>query len=79
MKMISIAVSEDDYEAFREASRRGEGSIAQLIREAMALFREERLRPRTPLREVPALPGHRALGELPSRAEVYDEIYGEGR
>jgi hypothetical protein len=77
MKTVSISVSEADYEAFREAARKSERSIAQLVREAMAFYREERLQPRTRLREVPVLPGHRPLGELPSRAELYEEIFRE--
>lgn len=75
MKTVSISVSESDYEVFRRASLASDRSIAQLIREAMALFREERLDARTPLLEVPALAGHRALTELPSRTELYDEVF----
>ena len=78
MKTISLSVSEDDYETFRDAARDSARSIAQLIREAMAFYREERLRPRTRLEEVPVLPGHRPLGDLPSRAELYDEIFASG-
>lgn len=79
MKTVSLSVSEEDYEAFREAARRGERSIAQLVREAMAFYREHRLQPRTRLEDVPALAGHRPLGELPSRAELYDEVFPERR
>jgi len=35
------------------------------------------LRPRTPAGatiELPLLPGHQLVGELPSRAEIYDEM-----
>lgn len=74
MRTVSISVSEADYEVFREAARASRRSIAQLVREAMVLYRQERLQPRTPLREVPVLPGHRLLGDLPSRAEIHDEI-----
>ena len=77
MKTVSISVSEADYEAFREAARKRDRSIAQLVREAMAFYREERLHPRTRLQEVPVLPGHRPLGELPSRGELYEEIFRE--
>lgn len=77
MKTVSISVSEADYEVFREAAKESQRSIAQLVREAMAFYRQERLQPRTPLREVPVLPGHRLVGELPSRSEIYDEIAAE--
>jgi hypothetical protein len=75
MKTISVAVSESDYDAFREAARRRDRSIAQLIRDAMARYRETELEPRTPLRSVPVLPGHSPVGKLPSRSELYDEIF----
>lgn len=75
MKTISVGVSEDDYEAFRgEAERRGD-SIARLIREAMAAYRAARIDPRQPLRDVPVLIGHRQRSDLPSRAEIYEEVF----
>ena len=43
MKAISVSVSKEDYEAFRRGSRRFKRPIAQLIREAMADYRKERL------------------------------------
>lgn len=75
MKTISVAVSESDYDAFRQAARQRDRSIAQLIRDAMARYRETELEPRSPLRSVPVLPGHRPVGALPSRSELYDEIF----
>ena len=77
MKTISIAVSEKDYEAFRREARARQRSIAQLIREAMELYRRERLEERTHLNVLPVLAGHRPLTNLPSRSEVYKEIFGE--
>ena len=77
MKTISLAVSEDDYAVFREAAERDNRSIAQLIRDAMALYRAQRLEPRSRLDDVPVLLGHRPLGELPSREDLYDEAFGE--
>lgn len=77
MKSISLGVLESDYEAFRDASRQSDRSIAQLIREAMALYREERLTPRTALREIPVLAGHRPVGDLPRRSEIYGEIFDD--
>lgn len=77
MKTISVAVSESDYEAFRKAARLRDRSIAQLIRDAMARFRETELQPRSPLRSVTVLPGHRPVGDLPSRSELYDEVFEE--
>lgn len=77
MKTISVSVSADDYEAFRRGARRARRPIAQLIREAMALYRQERLEERSRLDDVPVLVGPRPLAPLPGRADIYDEIFGE--
>lgn len=77
MKTISVAISEPDYEAFRRAAARQGRPIAQLIREAMATYRAERLHEPTPLRDLPVLVGHRPSGPLPERADVWDEIASE--
>jgi len=75
MKTISLSVSESDYEAYRKASKKQNRSIALLIREAMAEYRASKLREQSRLTDVPALPGHRLIGNLPSREEIYDEIF----
>lgn len=75
MKTISVSVLDADYESFRQASRVQGRPIAQLIREAMSLYRREHIEPRTPLRHVPMLPGHRLVAELPTRAALYDEVF----
>lgn len=77
MKAISVSISETDYEAFQKAARREDRSAAELIREAMAFYRAERLERRTPLLDLPLLPGHRPVTDLPSREEVYDEIFDQ--
>ncbi|HYN05405.1 MAG TPA: ribbon-helix-helix protein, CopG family [Vicinamibacteria bacterium] len=78
MKTISVSVSKDDYDAFRRGARRGKRSIAQLIREAMALYRQEHLEEKSRLLELPVLVGHRPLSPLPGRAVLYDEIFADG-
>lgn len=76
MKTISVSVSKDDYEAFRRGSKRLQRSIAQLIREAMAAYREERLEQKSRLSELKVLVGHRPLASLPARGELYEEMFG---
>ena len=76
MKAISLSVLESDYEAFQEAAAREGLPVARLIREAMALYRVEHLAKRTHLHDLPVLVGHRLTTDLPSRDEVYDEIFG---
>ena len=76
MKTISVSVSKVDYEAFRRGSKRLQRPIAQLIREAMALYREERLEQKSRLSELPVLVGHTPLAGLPTRGELYEEVFG---
>jgi hypothetical protein len=75
MKTISVSVSETDYDAFREAAKRQHRSIAQLIREAMAYYRETKLAQRPRLTELPVFLGHRPLKPLPTRAEIYNDLF----
>ncbi len=75
MKTISIAVSEDDYEAFRRESQQSDRPIAQLIRESMAYYRKEHLEEKIRLTELPVVVGHRPLAGLPTRAELYEEVF----
>lgn len=74
MKTISISVSESDYEAFRVYAARHDRSIAELVREAMALYRKEKLTPTERLERIPVVHGMKPLGPLPTREEIYDEI-----
>ncbi|HET6613133.1 MAG TPA: ribbon-helix-helix protein, CopG family [Kofleriaceae bacterium] len=74
MKTISVAVSEEDYEAFRRVARATQRPIAQLIREAMAHYRGQ-LGAQTSMVDVPVLVGHRPKGDLPARGDLYDEIF----
>ena len=75
MRTISLSVSPDDYEAFRRGARRSKRPIAQLIREAMALYRQERLEEKSRLDDIPVLVGPRPVAALPGRAELYEEIF----
>ena len=75
MKTISVAVSESDYEAFRRAARTQHRPIAQLIRDAMAFYRAEKLQGRTLLTDLPVIQGHNPVGPLPDRSEIYDELF----
>lgn len=77
MKTISVAILEPDYEAFRQAALTEGRPIAQLIREAMALYRREKLEISPRLTDLPVLPGPRPRRGMPTRAETYDEIYDE--
>lgn len=75
MRTISLAVSESEYDAFRRAAAEGGRPIAQMIREAMAEYRATRFPDRTRLRSLVVLPGHRPVSPLPTRFEIYDDIF----
>lgn len=75
MKTISVGVLDTDYESFRQASKAQGRPIAQLIREAMSLYRREHIERRTPLRDMPTLAGHRLVESPPTRSELYDEMF----
>jgi hypothetical protein len=77
MRTISVAVRPEDYEFFRRSARKRKMPIAQLIREAMALYRLEKLEEKPRLAELPVLIGHRPLSPLPGRPEVYDEVFAD--
>jgi hypothetical protein len=79
MKTISVGISTQDYEAFRRAARAQGRPIAQLIREAMAFYRAERMVERTRLDNLPALVGHRPVRPLPARHQIYDEVFARRR
>jgi hypothetical protein len=49
--------------------------MTQLLRDAITVFQPEKFRAKALLRDLPVFPGHRPLGELPSRADLYDEIF----
>jgi len=78
MKVISLSISEDDYGEFRRVARYERRPVAQLIREAMAYYRSERLGCRSRLESLPVLAGHRPRRRLPSRHEIHDEIFSRG-
>jgi hypothetical protein len=75
MKTISLAVSEDEYEEYRREASRQDRPIAQLIRDAMGYYRRAVMAARPRLESLPVLVGHTPTGPLPSRAELYDEVF----
>ncbi len=64
MKTITINVSEPVYRDFQQYAKVQDRPTSELIREAMALFRDERIRPRRSLRELEPLSLGRVLAPL---------------
>ena len=74
MKTISVNVSEPVYEEFMQHARRTDRTAAELIREAMDLFRRERIRPRTSLTKLKPLQLGKTLRPLSSRDDLLGEM-----
>lgn len=73
MKTITINVSEPVYAEFRSASKSMGRPTSELIREAMELYRQERLKPRQDLEGFRPRSGGKVLDDL-SRD---DDLLGE--
>jgi hypothetical protein len=74
MKTISVNVSGLVYQDFIKHARRTDRTAAELIREAMDLFRNERIRPRTSLAALKPLDLGRTLRPLSSRDDLLGEM-----
>ena len=74
MKTISVNVSEPVYEDFMAHAQRTDRKAAELIREAMDLFRIERIRPRTSLANLKPLNLGKTLKPLSSRDDMLGEM-----
>jgi hypothetical protein len=74
MKTISVNVSEPVYEDFMEHAQRTDRTAAELIREAMDLFRIQRIRPRTSLTELKPLNLGKTLRPLSNRDDLLGEM-----
>jgi len=68
-------VSDSEYDALQKVADVRNRSIEQLIQETLATFQREAAGTRKPLRELPLFPGHRLVADLPSRADLYEEIF----
>jgi hypothetical protein len=76
MKTISVNVSEPVYAAFMAYARRTNCTAAELIREAMDLFRNQRIRPSTSLADLKPLDLGKTLHPLKSRGDLLGEMLG---
>jgi len=74
MKTISVHVSEPVYEDFIQHAQRTDRTAAELIREAMELFRNQRIRPRTSLAALRPLNLGKTIKPLSSRDDLLGEM-----
>ncbi len=79
MKTISVNISEPVYEDFIDHARRTDRTAAELIREAMELFRNQRIRPRTSLVGLKPLDLGKTLRPLTNRDDLLGEMLNDSR
>lgn len=76
MRTLRVTVSDSEYDAIQKVADARNRSVEQLIQETLASFQRETFATRTPpLRDLPLYPGHRLVADLPSRADLYEEIF----
>lgn len=79
MKTISVNISEPVYADFIDHARRTDRTAAELIREAMELFRNQRIRPRTSLAGLKPLNLGKTLHPLTNRNDLLGEMLNDSR
>ena len=75
MKSISIYVSEKTYTEFKKYAQAQDRPVAELIREAMELYRDRTIQPQTSLKRMPTSPKPR-LKRRWTREEIQEELLG---
>lgn len=75
MRTLRVVVSDSEYQALQEVADARARSVEQLIRETMAAIQREVTERGKILRDLPLLQGHRAVAGLPSRGDLYEEMY----
>jgi len=74
MKTITINVSEPLYAEFRAASKSMGRPTSELIREAMELYRQERLKPRRDLTGFRPRSAGRVLEDLAAHHDLLEDM-----
>lgn len=76
MRTITVNVSESVYRDFQEHARTSDRTASELIREAMDLYREQRIRPRRSLREFKPLDLGKVRRPLAAEDDLLAEMFG---
>ncbi len=79
MKTITINVSEPVYHAFQEYARRNDRTNSELIRESMALYRDQRIRNRQSLRDLQPMSLGKVLRPLTREDDLLAEMFDAER
>ena len=75
MKIISIYVSERAYAEFKKYAQDQDRPVAELIREAMELYRKREIHPQVSLKRMPTSAKPR-LKRRWRREEIQEELLG---
>lgn len=75
MRALRVTVSDSEYDALEKVAAAQRRTLEQLIREALMAVRSGFGEAQKPLRDLPLLPGHRPLTELPVRGDLYEEMF----
>ncbi len=79
MKTITINVSEPVYRDFQRFARARDRTASELIREAMAEFRERRIARSTTLADLSPVSVGRVLKPLCADDDLLTEMFDDGR
>ena len=79
MKTITINVSEPVYQEFRQFATNQGRTTSELIREAMALYREERMIRRGNIRDLQPLSLGRVIKPLKRKDDLLAEMLDDSR
>lgn len=74
MKAITVNVPEPVYRDFQEHARACDRTTSELIREAMELYRNQRIRPKRSLLEMQPLSPGRGLRPLTAEDDLLGEM-----
>ena len=78
MRALRVTVSDSEYDALEKVAAAQSRTLEELIRDALMAVRSGFAEAQKPLRDLPLLPGHRPLTELPSRDDLYEEMFSAG-
>jgi hypothetical protein len=79
MKTITVHVSEPVYREFQEFAKRTDRKTSELIRDAMELYRQQKIR-RTAthsVRDIPTMSVGKILKPWTSRAEMLEDFFDD--
>ncbi len=75
MKTLRVVVSDSEFQALRKVAVARDRSVEDLIRETMTSIQRGVIETGKTLRDLPLLLGHRPVADLPSRSDLYEDVF----